>query len=73
MLEVSNFSFRYVRLCDLDIPREKWLNYLASDLGLQCLLITPFEVSRQFDKREPYQQIPGHQGGNITFNTCPAE
>ena len=24
----SNFNFRYVRLCDLDIPRERWLNYL---------------------------------------------
>ena len=20
--------FRYVRLCDLDMPKEKWLNYL---------------------------------------------
>ena len=24
----SNFSFRYIRLCDLDIPREKRINYL---------------------------------------------
>ena len=23
--EESNFNFRYVRLCDLDVPREKWL------------------------------------------------
>ena len=55
----SNFNFRYVRLCDLDILREKWLNYLqtvanpdqmphsaASDLGLQCLPITLLGVSR---------------------------
>ena len=27
ILEDSNFDFRYVRLCDLDIPRENWLNY----------------------------------------------
>ena len=52
-LEDSNFDFMYVRLCDLDILREKWLNYLqnsgdpdqtprsaASDQGLHCLPIT---------------------------------
>ena len=51
-------NFRYVRLCDLDIPREKWLNHLqtvkapsdvasvASDLGLHCLPFTLLEVSR---------------------------
>ena len=22
-----NFSFRYIRLCDIDIPRENWQNY----------------------------------------------
>ena len=49
ILEDSNFNFRYVRLCDLDVHREKWLNYLQmvetlirtcfamSDLGLHCL------------------------------------
>ena len=26
----SNFNFRYVQLWDLDIPREKWLNYLQT-------------------------------------------
>ena len=30
ILEESNFSFRYVRLCDLDIPREKWQKYLQT-------------------------------------------
>ena len=30
ILEKSNFNFRHVRLCDLDIPREKWLNYLQT-------------------------------------------
>ena len=29
-LEDSNFDFRNVRLCDLGIPREKWLNYLQT-------------------------------------------
>ena len=30
ILEDSNFDFRYVALCELDIPREKWLNYLQT-------------------------------------------
>ena len=30
ILEESNFNFRCVRLWDLDIPREKWLNYLQT-------------------------------------------
>ena len=30
ILEESNFNFRYVRLWDLHIPREKWLNYLQT-------------------------------------------
>ena len=28
VMEEFSFSFGYFRLCDLDIPREKWLNYL---------------------------------------------
>ena len=47
----------YVRLCGIDIPKEKWLNYLptaetlirlrfaASDLGLRCLPVTDLRVS----------------------------
>ena len=31
ILEDSNFNFRYVRLCDLDILKEKWLNYLQTN------------------------------------------
>ena len=27
LLEELNFNFRYVMLCDFDIPREKWLSY----------------------------------------------
>ena len=30
ILEESNFNFRYIRLWDLHIPREKWLNYLQT-------------------------------------------
>ena len=30
ILEDTNFDFRYVRPCDLDIPREKWLNCLQT-------------------------------------------
>ena len=54
-LEDSNFDFRYVRLCNLDILREKMvelfansgdpdqmLHSVASDLGLHCLPITLF-------------------------------
>ena len=53
MLEDSNFDFRYVRLCDLIIPRKKMVELFAnsggphkkmhisaSDLGLHCLLVT---------------------------------
>ena len=29
-LEELSFNFRYVRLPDLGIPRDKWLNYLQS-------------------------------------------
>ena len=52
-------TFSYVRVCDLDVPREKWLNFLqtvetlirchisvASNLGLHCLPITLLWVSR---------------------------
>ena len=49
ILEESNFDFRYIRLCDLHILREKWLNYLQTvetDLGLHCLPVTLFGVSR---------------------------
>ena len=58
LLEDSNLDFRYVGLCDLDIPREKWLrnansgypdqtpHSAASDLGLRCLPITLLGVSR---------------------------
>ena len=30
MLEEFIFNFRYVRLYDVDIPKEKWLNYLKT-------------------------------------------
>ena len=30
ILKESNFNFRYARLCDLYIPRDKWLNYLQT-------------------------------------------
>ena len=55
---MSSFKFRYFGPCDLDIPREKWLNYFqigetdqtprsaASDLGLHSLLIILLGVSR---------------------------
>ena len=47
IFEEWNFSFRYVRLCDLDIPREKWLEYyVESGLGQHCLPITILRVSR---------------------------
>ena len=29
-MEESNFNFRYARLGDLHIPREKWINYLQT-------------------------------------------
>ena len=51
-MEEFNFIFRYIRLCDLDIPKEKWLDYLqtvnsaVSHLGLHCLPVTLLGVSR---------------------------
>ena len=30
ILEKSNFKFRYVKLCDLDITSENWLSYLQT-------------------------------------------
>ena len=57
-IRINDFDFRYVRLCDLDTPREKivelfansgdpdqTLHSTASDLGLHCLLVTLLEVS----------------------------
>ena len=58
-LSYSNLDLRYVRLCDLDIPREKKVELFAnsvdpdqmphsaaSALGLHCLLIILLGVSR---------------------------
>ena len=49
----SPISFRYIRLWDLHIPREKWLNYLQTveetlirRRVLHCLPITPLRVPR---------------------------
>ena len=46
-LEESNFSLRYVRLCNLDIPREKWLNYFQTVVILiRCCICryAPFAI-----------------------------
>ena len=53
-MEESNFNFKCVWLWDLDIPKEKWLNYLQTVetmircpyLDLQCLPFTLLGVSR---------------------------
>ena len=45
IMQDSYFDFRYVSLCDLDIPEEKWLNYLQT-VGLHCLPNTLLWVSR---------------------------
>ena len=40
ILEESNFNFRYVGLCDLDIPGEKWLTYLQTvDTLIRCHIL----------------------------------
>ena len=36
--EEWNFDFTYVRLSDLNIPREKWLNYLPDQTPHYALL-----------------------------------
>ena len=69
--------FWYVRLCDLVIPIEKWLELFANsgvpdqtphsvayDLGLHCLLVTLLGVSRlQWVKQELQSSFPS--GGEI--------
>ena len=70
ILEESNFNFRYIKLCDLDIPREKrkmaklfanrgdpdqMSHSVVSHLGLHCLPITLLGVSRL---KWVIQQIP---------------
>ena len=54
-MEESIFDFKYVRLYDVDIPKEKWLNYLQivetrirchilqSDLGLHSALFASYQ------------------------------
>ena len=54
MLEELIFKFRYVGLCDLDIPKlfaniggpDQTPRSAAPDLGLHCLSITHLGVSR---------------------------
>ena len=41
-MEQSDLNFMYASLCDLDIPREKWFNYLQqwillSDAAIWCV------------------------------------
>ena len=62
--------FRYVRTCDLDISREKWLNYFANSgdtyqtpLCLHCLPNYPFEGHKT--KRNRYTFY-----GEITKSKC---
>ena len=41
-MDDSNFDIRYVRLCDFDIPGEKWLNYLQTVETLISLIVLGF-------------------------------
>ena len=84
ILEYSNYDFRYVRLCDLDIPREKkgqlfansgdsdQMPYsAASDLCLHCLPVTLLGVSRlQWVKEEYLVIILGYFFLQISIKTC---
>ena len=58
ILEESIFDFRYIRLYDVDILKDKWVEIFAnsgdldqmplsaaSDLGLHCLPVTRLGVS----------------------------
>ena len=46
ILEDSNFDLRYIRLSDLDIPREKWLNYLQTVETLMRCHVTLLGIFR---------------------------
>ena len=71
-----NFNFSYVRLCDFDVPRVKWLNYLQkvealiicriqwSDLGLHYLLITLLGV---YDNNGPHGWRGRGGGGAVHY------
>ena len=40
ILESFNFVFKYVRLCDLDIPGENWSNYLQTmETQIRCRVL----------------------------------
>ena len=40
VLEESIFDFRYVKLYDVDIPEEKWLNYLQTvETKIRCHIL----------------------------------
>ena len=62
ILEESNFNFRYVRLCDWDIPREKWLNYLQTvETLIRCrILIWVCTVCRL-----PFYGSPDYNGKGL--------
>ena len=74
-MELSNFNLKYVRLCDLDIPRDKWLNCLqnsgdpdqmlhsaVSDLCLYCLPM-PF----LWDARHKWVNVVSYVIREVTF------
>ena len=79
-MEDSNFDFRYVRLCDFDIPREKVELFAnsadpdqtphnaASDLGLHCLPISILGVSRLQWVKIPFHvyHVSVYAAGNRT-------
>ena len=44
MLEESSFDFMHVRLYDLDIPTEKWLNYLQTVDPVMIWVCTVFQL-----------------------------
>ena len=61
-MEECNFSFWYVRLCDLNIPRENVKIFENSgDPYLHCLPITLFGVSRiKWVKKKKNKWPTGH-------------
>ena len=83
MGETLKIDFRYVRLCHLDIPREKWRKLFAnsgdpesdakvvpSDLRLHCLPLTLLGVSRLTYVKDQISQYINSRTPIICVNVC---
>ena len=75
LLEESYINFKYVRLCDLDIPREKWLNCLQTvETLIRCCILqhliwvcTVCQLQTKMDLRLTYSKMFNCYVGKMFF------